>query len=75
MTNPFVSVVDMPFTLGCKVCVRYHNNQKLSITGNDLKFPDTDESTKEDLVQRRLWEKSNLESYMAEMRKESKRRR
>ncbi|KAI9197686.1 hypothetical protein LWI28_002604 [Acer negundo] len=34
-----------------------------------------DESTKEDLVQRRLWEKSNLESYMAEMRKESKRRR
>nr|XP_027105048.1 chaperone protein dnaJ 50-like isoform X2 [Coffea arabica] len=34
-----------------------------------------DESTKEDLVQRRLWEKSNLQSYLAEMRKESKRRR
>ncbi|XP_044495005.1 chaperone protein dnaJ 50 isoform X2 [Mangifera indica] len=34
-----------------------------------------DESTKEDLVRRRLWEKSNLETYMAEMRKESKRRR
>ncbi|KAA8519996.1 hypothetical protein F0562_014313 [Nyssa sinensis] len=34
-----------------------------------------DESTKEDLINRRLWEKSNLESYMAEMRKESKRRR
>ncbi|XP_057424026.1 chaperone protein dnaJ 50 [Lotus japonicus] len=34
-----------------------------------------DEETKEDLVLRRLWEKSNLESYMAEMRKESKRRR
>ncbi|XP_022870052.1 chaperone protein dnaJ 50-like [Olea europaea var. sylvestris] len=34
-----------------------------------------DESTKEDLIQRRLWEKANLESYMAEMRKESKRRR
>lgn len=34
-----------------------------------------DESTKEDLVQRRLWEKHNLESYLAEMRKEYKRRR
>ncbi|KAJ0080640.1 hypothetical protein Patl1_11057 [Pistacia atlantica] len=34
-----------------------------------------DESTKEDLVRRHLWEKSNLESYMAEIRKESKRRR
>ncbi|KAL8461353.1 hypothetical protein ACS0TY_031912 [Phlomoides rotata] len=34
-----------------------------------------DESRKDDLVQRRLWEKSNLENYMAEMRKESKRRR
>ncbi|KAK9265414.1 hypothetical protein L1049_001663 [Liquidambar formosana] len=34
-----------------------------------------DESTKEDLLQRRLWEKSNLEGYLAEMRKESKRRR
>lgn len=35
----------------------------------------SDESTKEDLVQRRLWEKHNLESYLAEMRKEYKRRR
>ncbi|XP_061376525.1 chaperone protein dnaJ 50 [Gastrolobium bilobum] len=34
-----------------------------------------DKATKEDLVLRRLWEKSNLESYTAEMRKESKRRR
>lgn len=35
----------------------------------------SDESTKEDLIERRLWEKSNFESYVAEMRKESKRRR
>ncbi|XP_047162572.1 chaperone protein dnaJ 50 [Vigna umbellata] len=34
-----------------------------------------DEATKEDLVLKRLWEKSNMESYVAEMRKESKRRR
>lgn len=34
-----------------------------------------DESTKEDLIGRRLWEKSNFESYVTEMRKESKRRR
>lgn len=34
-----------------------------------------DDSTREDLVKRRLWEKANLESYMTEMRKESKRRR
>ncbi|KAI3866012.1 hypothetical protein MKX03_019537 [Papaver bracteatum] len=34
-----------------------------------------DEYTRDDLVQRRLWEKTNLESYLADMRKESKRRR
>ncbi|KAM6573270.1 hypothetical protein CsatA_017350 [Cannabis sativa] len=34
-----------------------------------------DDVTKEDLLQRRLWEQSNLEAYFAEMRKESKRRR
>ncbi|KAL8214704.1 hypothetical protein R6Q57_004153 [Mikania cordata] len=34
-----------------------------------------DESTKKDLIGRRLWVKSNLESYLSEMRKESKRRR
>ncbi|GLT72750.1 hypothetical protein SLA2020_446560 [Shorea laevis] len=34
-----------------------------------------DDPTKEELVHRRLWEKSNLESYLSEMRKESKRRR
>ncbi|KAL6627899.1 hypothetical protein ACP70R_031625 [Stipagrostis hirtigluma subsp. patula] len=33
------------------------------------------ESMKENLVTRRLWEKSNMERYIAEMRKESKRRR
>jgi len=35
----------------------------------------SDEYRKEDLVQKRLWEKQNLENYFAEMRKESKRRR
>jgi hypothetical protein len=34
-----------------------------------------DEATKEDLVLRCLWEKPNMESYVTEMRKESKRRR
>ncbi|ONI10087.1 hypothetical protein PRUPE_4G026200 [Prunus persica] len=34
-----------------------------------------DDSRKEDLIHKRLWEKSNLENYLAEMRKESKRRR
>ncbi|XP_021887353.1 chaperone protein dnaJ 50 [Carica papaya] len=50
------------------------------LTRRSLKVPpdawmSIDESRKEDLVQRRLWEKSNLENYLAEMRKESKRRR
>ncbi|TKY51098.1 Chaperone protein dnaJ 50 [Spatholobus suberectus] len=40
-----------------------------------VRWRNIDEATKEDLVLRRLWEKSNLESYVAEMRKESKRRR
>ncbi|KAK9936117.1 hypothetical protein M0R45_012978 [Rubus argutus] len=34
-----------------------------------------DDLRKEDLINRRLWESSNMESYLAEMRKESKRRR
>lgn len=34
-----------------------------------------DEPRKDDLIERRLWEKSNMDSYVAEMRKESKRRR
>ncbi|XP_043690063.1 dnaJ protein ERDJ7 [Telopea speciosissima] len=34
-----------------------------------------DESTRDDLIQRRLWEKPNMEKYMVEMRKDSKRRR
>lgn len=35
----------------------------------------TDEYKKEDLVRRRLWESSNMNDYMAEMRKDMKRRR
>ncbi|XP_051125674.1 chaperone protein dnaJ 50 [Andrographis paniculata] len=34
-----------------------------------------DDPTKEDLVQRRLWKRANLEAYLAEVRKEYKRRR
>ncbi|KAL8107793.1 hypothetical protein AgCh_024262 [Apium graveolens] len=34
-----------------------------------------DDLRKDDLIERRLWEKSNMDSYVAEMRKESKRRR
>ncbi|XP_010906888.1 dnaJ protein ERDJ7 [Elaeis guineensis] len=50
------------------------------LTRTSLKVPsdawrNMDESMKSNLVQKRLWEKSNMESYLAEMRKESKRRR
>ncbi|GJN13016.1 hypothetical protein PR202_ga31349 [Eleusine coracana subsp. coracana] len=50
------------------------------LTQTSVKIPvntwkNMDESTKENLVTRRLWERSNMERYMAEMRKESKRRR
>lgn len=38
-------------------------------------FQLSDEPRKDDLIERRLWEKSNMDSYVAEMRKESKRRR
>ncbi|CAO2842605.1 unnamed protein product [Amaranthus hypochondriacus] len=34
-----------------------------------------DEATKDDLIQRQLWVKPNMESYVSEMRRESKRRR
>ncbi|PWA61227.1 DnaJ domain-containing protein [Artemisia annua] len=33
------------------------------------------DSTKKDLINRRLWVKSNLDVYLSEMRKDSKRRR
>ncbi|XVF87674.1 hypothetical protein PTKIN_Ptkin18bG0139500 [Pterospermum kingtungense] len=50
------------------------------LTRNSLRVPldawlNIDESTKEDLIQRRLWIKPNLESYLAEMRRDYKRRR
>lgn len=50
------------------------------LTQRSLGLPDdrwrgVDEASKEDLVLRCLWKKSNMESYMTEMRKESKRRR
>ncbi|XP_022845241.1 chaperone protein dnaJ 50-like [Olea europaea var. sylvestris] len=51
----------------------YLTRRSLGVPSDSWRY--TDESTKEDLIQRRLWEKPNLESYMAEMRKESKRRR
>ncbi|KAL5994862.1 hypothetical protein ACLOJK_024919 [Asimina triloba] len=35
----------------------------------------SDEAIKSDLVHRRLWVKANMESYLVDMRKESKRRR
>ncbi|RDX61352.1 DnaJ protein ERDJ7 [Mucuna pruriens] len=51
----------------------YLTKRSLGIPHN--RWRNIDEATKEDLVLRRLWEKSNMESYVAEMRKESKRRR
>jgi hypothetical protein len=51
----------------------------IPVTQNDdsLLFPTSisDESTKETIVSRRLWERSNMERYVAEMRRESKHRR
>lgn len=57
------------YTLFCYNLDR-HN---LSLLNNGFDF--SDDSRKEDLINRRLWESSNMESYLAEMRKESKRRR
>ncbi|OAY72567.1 Chaperone protein dnaJ 50 [Ananas comosus] len=50
------------------------------LTRTRLKMPpniwdNMDDSVRNDLVSRRLWEKGNMESYIADMRKESKRRR
>ncbi|XXG62769.1 hypothetical protein AAC387_Pa05g1081 [Persea americana] len=50
------------------------------LTRTCLKVPlnawrNIDESIKDDLVVKRLWEKGNMEVYLADMRKESKRRR
>eukprot|EP00262_Sarcandra_glabra_P013125 TRINITY_DN356_c0_g1_i1.p1 TRINITY_DN356_c0_g1~~TRINITY_DN356_c0_g1_i1.p1 ORF type:complete len:299 (+),score=41.00 TRINITY_DN356_c0_g1_i1:40-936(+) len=39
------------------------------------KWSTIDESMKSDLIHKRLWEINNMESYLAEMRKETKRRR
>lgn len=58
----------------------YSWNDACYLTQKSLRVPfeawrNIDESTKASLVQKRLWEKSNMEIYMEEMRKESKRRR
>uniref|UniRef100_A0A0E0RFM1 J domain-containing protein n=1 Tax=Oryza rufipogon TaxID=4529 RepID=A0A0E0RFM1_ORYRU len=50
------------------------------LTRMSLKIPantweNIDDYRKENLVMKRLWEKNNMERYIAEMRKESKRRR
>lgn len=51
----------------------YLTQRSLGISFDSWRY--IDEPLKEDLIQKRLWEKSNLESYLAETRKESKRRR
>ncbi|VFQ58951.1 unnamed protein product [Cuscuta campestris] len=51
----------------------YLTRRSLGVSFDSWRF--IDEPCKEDLIQKRLWEKSNLESYLAETRKESKRRR
>ncbi|EEF43924.1 chaperone protein dnaJ 50 [Ricinus communis] len=58
----------------------YSCEDALYLTQRSLRVPldawkSLDEPMKEDLVRRQLWEKSNLERYLTEMRKESKRRR
>ena len=53
------------------ICIDYWNEDSLY---NVIRCV-SDESKKEDLVRRHLWEKSNMERYIAETRKESKRRR
>lgn len=58
----------------------YTWNDACYLTRSYLKVPleawqNIDEQVKNDLVLKRLWIKSNMESYLAEMRKDSKRRR
>ncbi|KAF5184835.1 Chaperone protein dnaj [Thalictrum thalictroides] len=58
----------------------YSWNDACYLTRRSLRVPleawrNTDESMKEDLVLRRLWKTSNMENYIAEQRKEMKRRR
>ncbi|XP_042456398.1 dnaJ protein ERDJ7-like [Zingiber officinale] len=58
----------------------YSWNDACYLTQKSLRVPfeawrNIDESMKANLVQKRLWEKTNMEIYMEEMRKESKRRR
>ncbi|KAM0951000.1 putative DnaJ domain, Chaperone J-domain superfamily, DnaJ subfamily C member 25 [Dioscorea sansibarensis] len=58
----------------------YSWNDACYLTQTALKLPidawwNIDESTKNNLVQKRLWETDNMERYHMEMRKESKRRR
>uniref|UniRef100_A0A1D1XYY4 DnaJ subfamily C member 25 n=1 Tax=Anthurium amnicola TaxID=1678845 RepID=A0A1D1XYY4_9ARAE len=58
----------------------YSWNDACYLTQRCLRIPfeawrNIDESMKNDLVQRRLWEKNNMESYLTEMRTESKHRR
>ncbi|KAH9606674.1 hypothetical protein KSS87_014883 [Heliosperma pusillum] len=58
----------------------YSSEDASYLTQRSLSVPATawenmDETRKEELIQRQLWLKPNMESYMSEMRRESKRRR
>ncbi|KAL5972758.1 hypothetical protein ACLOJK_039564 [Asimina triloba] len=55
----------LPYTIGKQT------DHHLTVIANCV----SDEAIKSDLVHRRLWVKANMESYQADMRKESKRRR
>ncbi|XP_047939807.1 chaperone protein dnaJ 50-like isoform X2 [Salvia hispanica] len=75
-----VRVILLPYTMGKVKQKPYSWEDASYLTRRSLGVPfdswrDIGESTKDDLVQRRLWVKANLDSYRAEMRKESKRRR
>lgn len=60
--------------------IPYSREDASYLTQTSLRVPvdawkNIDESTKEDLIRRCLWKKPNLENYLSEIRKESKRRR
>ncbi|KAL8259350.1 hypothetical protein R6Q59_027303 [Mikania micrantha] len=75
-----VRFILLPYTLGKINKTSYSWEDSSYLTRRALGAPPDsweylDESTKKDLIGRRLWVTSNLESYLSEMRKESKRRR
>lgn len=68
-------ITDSWFSTCMPADVFYLFANSLDIHAHSFTYLFSDELTQQDLIERRLWKKKNMDAYLIDMRKESKRRR